>query len=705
MVCTRLLSLVAICTLGMPAAFAGEVDTARRGVTVDQTFGLTMPDPYRWMEGEGNAEFDTWLKAQGKQTRTKLDALPTLDSWRQRLSGAAGAGTRHGAHRRIGDRLFYTRAVAGKERALVMRDANGRERVIFDPSTEAGTSINNYSPSPDASKVTINIGRAGNETGEVALYDVASGKRLGDTLKPVWSEFNPSWLPDGSGFFYTRMREAGGNDPLQGMGAYLHRLGEPQAKDRSVALADGSAPLKIAAHDFPIVDVYPGSQWLMLGIVGARSSGRACFTKLEDLMADKAAWRCLVDDDDLIQGADVFGDTAYLLQAKDAPNRRVLGLNLADPQASLANARVVVPERKDMVLTTFSPARDGLYLKSMHRGLDRIERLDYEGGALQPIAMPFEGSVYLMRTHPLQDGALLSLEGWTEARKVYQFDPRDGQLKDTGLGTITAMTYPSLVSEEIEAISADGTRIPLSVIRRKDLHPDGSARALVNGYGGYGESNQPVFLPVLLEWAKAGNVLADCHVRGGGENGESWRLGGQGANKQRGVEDYIACAQELAKRGYSSAPRTAGIAASMGGVLAGGAYTTAPETYGAMVLQAGIINAVRLLEMKNGANQVAEMGDPRTVEGLRQLFAMDPYQRVKDGTDYPPLLLMVGLADQRVVPWNSGKFGARVLHAAPDTGVWFRTDEEFGHFATSDGAQAQEFADIFAFLDAQLTGP
>jgi len=694
------------------AAFASDKPeappTARTVDVVGHDFGLTLPDPYRWMEGEDNAEFNTWLKAQGAASRAKLDALPTLEAWRKKLATAAGAGTNHRGHRLVGDRLFFLREQAGKEGALMVRMADGKERTIFDPNAaKDGASISGYSVSPDGGKIAINLGHHGNEIGEIAVYDVASGKRLADTPKPVWSESWASWLPDGRGFFYTRMRDvtAGDGDPMQRRGAYLHKLGQPQSADRLLAQAGADDVLKIAASDFPYVDVTPGSAWAVLGIGGARASGRTCVAPLADAIAVNARWRCLVDDPDNVQDTTLHGDTLYLLSAKDASNRRVLALDLRDPDASVAKAKVVVPERMDAVLTTFAVARDALYIKSMRAGLDHIERMDYANNALTPVAMPFFGTSKLMQTKPDQNGALLSLEGWTSPRKVYRFNPASGKLSDTGLGSITPLAYPDLTSEEIEATSADGTKVPLSLVYPKALVKDGHARAIVNGYGGYGVVNQPFFFPVLLEWAQAGNVLADCHVRGGGENGDAWRIGGSGPNKQRGIEDFIACAQELAKRGFSTPARTAGFGGSMGGILTGGAYTTAPETWGAMAVQSGVFNPVRLLAAKNGANQIAEMGDPRTESGMKQLLAMDPYQHVRDGVRYPPLLLITGAVDQRVAPWNSGKFGARVMAASPQTPLWFRTDDQFGHFATNTNAFALEFADIFAFFDAQLQSP
>lgn len=672
--------------------------------TVEHAFGLTMPDPYRWMEGEDNAEFRAWLSAQGAASRRHLDALPTLGGWRERLAAIAGASTRHGSHRQVGQRLFFLRAPAGREPMLMVREADGREHVIVDPAQDPGSSLSNYSISPDGSKVAVNIGHGGSEMGELVLFDVATGTRLRDTLRPVWSEFESSWLPDGSGFFYTRMRDVqpGDNDPMQGTAAWVHRLGRPQASDRLIARAGAEDALHISPHDFPSTFAIPNSDWAILGIGGARASLRGCMAPRADVLAGQAQWRCLFDYDDNIQDMALVGSTLYLLSAKDAPNRRVLAVNLADPSANLAAARVVIQERADAVLSDLTPARDGLYVKSMRHGLDHVERMDYGSTTLRPVTMPDEGSIALMEGDPRQDGALVSLEGWIVPTRVYRYDPSTDSLTDLALGTLGAPAMEGLIAEETEATSADGTRVPMSVLHPAQLPMDGSTPAIVFGYGGYGISMQPTYRPIMLEWTRAGNVMAICHVRGGGENGDAWRLAGSGANKQRGVEDFIACAQELAKRGYTRPGRTAGFAASMGGVLTGGAYTTAPGAWGAMMVQSGIFNPVRLLAARNGANQIAEMGDPRTAEGMTQLLAMDPYQRIRDGVRYPPLLLVTGAVDQRVAPWNSGKFGARVKSASPSTPVWFRTDDEFGHFATNANAAALEMADVFAFAEAEL---
>jgi prolyl oligopeptidase len=195
-------------------------------------------------------------------------------------------------------------------------------------------------------------------------------------------------------------------------------------------------------------------------------------------------------------------------------------------------------------------------------------------------------------------------------------------------------------------------------------------------------------------------VYAVAHVRGGGEKGDRWRLAGSGPTKERGVEDFIGCARALVALGWAARDRVVAWGGSMGGLLIGGAITRQPEVFAAAVIQAGELNPSRLLAAKNGANQFAEVGDPRTASGLKAAAAMDPYQRIKRGTAYPAVLLVVGVNDNRVAPWNSGKFGARLLSdSASGKPVWFRLDDDMGHFNTAQAAQSREQADVYTFAE------
>jgi prolyl oligopeptidase len=404
-----------------------------------------------------------------------------------------------------------------------------------------------------------------------------------------------------------------------------------------------------------------------------------------------------------VQGAELHDSTLYLMSVKGAPNGRVLAIDLSKGEPSLPTARPVLDESADAVITGIVSARDALYVRRMKNGLDSLARIPHGSTQLQPITMPFEGAAYLLSTDPRADGVVFTLQGWTRPRTAFRFDPASGKLTDLNLGATAPADYSDIQAIETEATSVDGTRVPLSIVMPKNVVHDGKTLTILDGYGGYGISQQPYFDPMALEWVKAGHIYAEAHVRGGGEKGNAWRLGAKGALKHKGAEDFIGCARELVRLKLTSPQYIAAHGASAGGILIGGSITRAPEQFGVAVITAGMLNTSRLLAGRNGANQIEELADPATASGLKILADMDAYQHIRDGVSYPAVLLMVGLNDNRVVPWQSGKFGAR-LTAATRSGkpIRFRTDSDTGHFGTALSAQAGEAADIYTFIEMQM---
>lgn len=716
----RTLGLVITLALGWPAGNASAQDSlppARTVDVVDHPFGLTLPDPYRWMEGQKNPEFQAWLKAQGEATRKQLDAMPTLARWRATLKQASAAGVRNKHQMRVGDTVFFLRSSGAQSGILMARSGGDPERMLLDPEAlkdASGTaSITTFSPSPDGRRVAVNIDRNGSEITRIVVLDSASGKPTGDALGPVWGEFPAFWQPDGSGFTYIQMRRppagagAAGGDPMQGMRVRLHTLGTPAASD-PLLLTAGDGPganphFAMDATQFPVIDAGADSPWAVALAVNARPERRVCVAPREQALKPGASWRCLVDFDDQVQGGALHGNTLYLLSMKGHPNGRLLAIDLADSHVALAQAREVMPSTADSVITDIVAARDALYVKRMRAGIDHIDRLDYASGKASEIPLPRSGTAMWFNTQPQTDGLIYTLQSWTNPRVAYAY--REGKSVNLELGESTPVPHKDIVAEEIEATSADGTHVPLTILHKKNLPHDGGNRSLLFAYGGYGMAIQPAFRPDMIAWVNAGNVAAIAHVRGGGEKGDAWHRAGQGPLKHKGVEDFVACADALVEAGYSRVENVALMSASMGGLLIGGAVTRFPRHMGAAVIQVGMLNPVRLLQQVNGANQIGEVGDPRTPAGMKALAAMDPYQHIEKDTAYPAVLLTVGLNDGRVATWETGKFAARLRTARSNQRpVWIRTNGEAGHGANSMDAAAAESADIYAFLDAQLPG-
>lgn len=706
----RLAALFCLFALALSVEAAGP-PVARRADVVDRSFGLEMPDPYRWMEADAgrNKELIDWLEAHSARTRRWLDERPSQTRWRATLGAGQKDQVKRQGYVRRGEQVFFLWSAGGAPPALVVRDRRGRERVLFDP-TGGGerAALLSFAPSIDGRRIVMAVSEGGSEASGLQVLDVASGKRLDGGLGPVWGQNEPSWLPDGSGFFYNRMSidPETGKPSLQRTAVFLHRVGTPQSEDRRIVGAGDDGAIRIAAQDLPMLEVTPGSEWAQLYIGGARATYRVCVTPVKSLLRDgnaPTAWRCPVEEDANVQAVAVHRDTMFLRQLKGAPNGKIVALDLRNPKVRIDQAEVVLPERSDAVLVTLIGARDALYVRYLKEGAAELRRVDYRTRADTPVQLPAEGgNARMLQGHAASDGVTFSFEGWILPAANYEYRPSERRLVALDAQQAVSVDVSAMVVERSQARSADGTSVPLTVLHRRDHKRDGSALAIVMGYGGYGIGMRPAFDPDVAAWVDAGHLYAICHVRGGDEKGDFWRVGGSGANKQRGVEDFIACAKTLAQRGDTSPRRTGAMGYSLAGVLIGGAYVTDPEAFGAVAIGAGEFNVTRLEAQDSGPNHYAELGDPRTETGMRQLLAMDPYQRVRDGVRYPPILLSFGIEDQRVNAWQSGKFAARVMAASPDTTVLVRAQHAAGHVLTADREYSSEYADFFTMFESVL---
>lgn len=682
----------------------------------DTLHGIPLEDPYRWMEQPGNEEFAAWMQEHGRYARARFAAVPGRDELVQRMRELTLSSSAVARVTRAGEALFFFRSDSGAALPrLTTRDADGGERVLFDPSAAVRAnpgqhvSIESFTPSPDGRLVAFSLAQGGGEISRVHVLETATGAMRPDVIERIWGEFAVSWLPDGSGFFYTQMAPEGFADPsvdkMLGMRVRLHRLGTA-AEDDSVVLGPGVNPaMPMDPDEFPWIEVPRGSEWMLAYAGGARAELRLCVAPLADLYGAETPWRHVAEYEDLLEGAAVHGAHLYLLSSKDAPNGRILRTPLADPD--LPSAATVVPEREDRVISEVVGARDAVYLREMVRGIDRVLRLPGGGGAPQEVPLPLPEPAVSLAASPDQDGILFSAQGWTQPNAWYAFDPAAAAVRELGLRSTSPADFSEVEVQSVDVESFDGALVPLTIVHLRGAALDGSHPAVMMGYGAYGYSTRPSFNPASLAWLERGGVFAVCHARGGGEKGRAWYLGGQGRNKGNGVRDFIACAEYLGAKGYTRPSRLGALGGSMAGILVGRAITERPDTFGAAVIQAGQLNPVRFLEGANGANQLAELGDPATAEGYRALVAMDPYHHVRAGVSYPAVLLVVGLNDNRVSGWNSGKFAARLLAATPGGNpVLIRIDDDAGHGvgSTREQAAAQQ-ADMFAFLFWRLGHP
>ena len=678
----------------------------------DVYFGTRVTDPYRWMEDRSAPEFVSYMLAQGAYARAVIDRIPGRDRLQARVASHTGGGVVVNGVQTAGGRIFFMkREPLENTFKLYVRDtASGPERLLIDPDRNAVAgrhfAIDYYQPSQDGAKLAYGISPGGSEHSVIHILDVGSGKEAPETIDRA-ENGSPSWLPDGSGFFYNRMVALKPGQPdtdrYLNSTAYLHRIGADPVLDRALIGTGVPGSPELTPVDVPVIFTEPGSEEAFAIVSHGDTPG------LELLVAPLAAaekpaapWRKIADTPDGVTNFAVHGAKLYLLTHKDAPRYRIVALDVADPDWS--RAQTVTPTGA-RVVADMSAAADGLYIRDLDGGLGRLRRYDYATGQLVDLRLPMEGSVQGPVTDPLRAGAMFGMQGWVTPQHWYAA----GKDRAAPLALAPPWTedLSSYVAEEVKAPAGDGVLIPLSIVHRRGLPLDGRAPLWLTGYGAYGIAIEPALAARQLTLMQDGGVYAVCHVRGGGEFGEDWHLAGKMATKPNTYRDLIACAQYLHAHGYGAPATTAIEGRSAGGITVGMALVERPDLFRVVFSGVGDSNALRAEFETDGAANALEYGSVTTETGFRALAAVDALSHVKDATPYPAVLLTTGLNDPRVAPWQPGKMAAR-LQAATSSGrpVLLLVDPDAGHGMGSTKLQRdREVADQMAFLYWQIGRP
>jgi prolyl oligopeptidase len=366
----------------------------------------------------------------------------------------------------------------------------------------------------------------------------------------------------------------------------------------------------------------------------------------------------------------------------------------------------VIPEGAG-VLTDVELAQDGLYARERTGAVSHLRRVSFDGRQSHAVPTPFEGSVGAPVTDPHRPGALFGIRGWLQATHLLAYDPGSDRSEETGLNPPSSLDTTPFEANEVFATSYDGTRIPLSIIHRKGMTLDGSHPTILEGYGSYGLALEPGLNPTRIAWLERGGIFAVAHVRGGGEYGEGWHMGGYKLTKLNTVFDFIACAQYLVDQHYTSPARLAGEGGSAGGITVGGALTWRPDLFGVILDLVGMSDALRFEAEPNGPPNVVEFGSAKTEAGFHGLYAMSSYAHVRDGVAYPAVMFSTGANDPRVAPWQMAKMAARVQAATSSKRpVLLRVDYDAGHGIGSSNAQYENsLADLWSFSLWQMGDP
>jgi prolyl oligopeptidase len=695
------LALIAGCTPSRPPY----PPTAKNPVT-DMYSGTAVVDEYRWLDDQNNGAVKSWTAAQNALSRSLLDKVGTRGGIAARLKQIYGQNSLSYDARFYRGKLFATKYQPPKEQPFLVvidsPDDLSSEKRVLDPNildASGTTSIDFYVPSRDGKLVAVSLSRGGSEDGTASVFETGTGRKLDDAVPRVnypTAGGSIAWNADASGFYYTRYPQ-GSERPAGDMNfyqqVYFHRLGTQAAHDRYVTGKDFPriAEISLSTSD--------DGRYMIVRVANGDGGEFAFY-----LMGPGERWTRIAEFSDRITEA-VFGRDGriYLLSNRDAPRGTILAVPIARPK--IASAQMIVPE-SDAVITSLLPTLDRLYVVDIVGGPSQVRVFDLNGMFRGMLPTAPVAAVYGLI--PMKGNEILyGTETYLENFAYFKYDPKSNGAARTRLVNSSGIDFSDCEVVRESATSKDGTKIPMNIVRRKGTAADGNSPLLLYGYGGFDASETPHFSARNRLWMDMGGIYVDANLRGGGEYGETWHDAGKLTKKQNVFDDFIACAEYLIGKKYTSASHLAIEGWSNGGLLMGAALTQRPDLFRAVVSHVGVYDMLRVELFPNGAFNVTEFGTVKDPEHFRALYAYSPYHHVVDGVKYPAVLMLTGDNDGRVDPANSRKMTAR-LQAATGSPypVLLRTSGASGHgFGSSLDELTAQDTDVFAFLSDQLRIP
>ncbi|MEM0516315.1 prolyl oligopeptidase family serine peptidase [Pseudoalteromonas sp. YIC-827] len=674
------------------AAAAISYPITRKGEVVDTYFDQQVADPYRWLEDDMSSETAQWVEAQNKVTFGYLEQIPFRDELKQRLKTLMDYEKVSAPFTEGDYSYFYKNDGLQNQYVLYRQKGEGEVEVFLDPNTfsaDGTTSLAGISFSEDGSLAAYQISEGGSDWRKVIILDTKTKEQIGETLVDV--KFSAiSWFGN-DGFYYSSYDKPKGSElsaKTDQHKLYYHKLGTAQKDD--ALIFGGSDEQK---HRYVGAEVTSDARFLVIS-AAVSTSGNKLFIK--DLSKENSELVTIIDD--LTYDSSVLdnkGDTLFIVTNKDAPNKRVVTVDIKDPTAK--NWQDLIPETENVL--NISKGGDFFFARYMVDAISQVKQFDKSGKLVREIALPGMGTASGFSGKKDQTTLYYSFTNYKTPSTIFSFDVNSGDsvvYKESG-----AKFDPALYeSKQVFYSSKDGTKVPMILTFKKGTELNGKNPTILYGYGGFNVSLTPSFSATTAAWLEQGGVYAVANLRGGGEYGKQWHKAGTQMQKQNVFDDFIAAAEYLIANNYTSSDYLAVRGGSNGGLLVGAVMTQRPELFKVALPAVGVLDMLRYHTFTAGAGWAYDYG---TAQDSKEMFdylkGYSPVHNVKAGTSYPATLITTGDHDDRVVPAHSYKFAAELqAKHQGENPVLIRIETNAGHGAgTPTSKIIEQYADIYGF--------
>lgn len=666
---------------------------AYKDATVDEYFGIQVADPYRWLENDTSEATARWVAAENEVTNGWFDKIPFRGKLLKRLKQLADYEKIGTPFKRHGRYYIYRNDGLQNQSVLYTMDRpDGEQRVFLDPnklSDDGTVALKGVYFSHNGKYAAYAISRSGSDWEELYVIDVATGRLMSDHIK--WAKFSgASWY--GDGFYYSAYDAPVESKEYSNVNEchkiYYHKIGTPQSED-VLFYQNPAYPKRFYGIS---VNEEETMAFLMESGEGAGNN-----LYVRDLRRNDSQFIQMTSDMNYYYyPVENLGDTILIMTNYGAPRSRLMTASLDTPGAGSWTELVAEDEN---VLTSADVIGSRLVLTYSKDATDHAYVCDLSGRRLHEVTLPMIGSVGFSGR---KDDAecFYGFGSYTVPTTIYRYDI------ETDRSTVyaepkVAFRLSDYVSEQIFYTSKDGTRVPMSITYKKGMKLNGKNPVFLYGYGGFNISLSPYFSSSRIPFLECGGIYAEVNLRGGGEYGEEWHKAGTKMQKQNVFDDFIAAAEYLIDRNYTSSERLAIVGGSNGGLLVGACMTQRPDLFRVAVPEVGVMDMLRYHKFTIGWNWASDYGTSEdSPEMFRYLLGYSPLHNLRPGTAYPATLVTTADHDDRVVPAHSFKFAARLQECHSGTSpVLIRIDTNAGHGGGKPLAKVlEEQADIYSFI-------
>lgn len=691
-----------------PASSNSAPATEKRPV-VDNYHGVDVVDNYRWLENGESEEVKAWTKAQNAHTNEKLHSIPERQQVVERLTELFSGKSAESPYKVGGREFVYKREPGQNQAALYMKNAEGAFEAVLDPNkwSEKGTEALDWMyHSPNGRYISYGRSSGGDEWSRLHILDLTTGQERAEVI-PRTRAASIAWEPDESGFYYTKYPEPGsvpaGEEDYH-RHVFHHRIGEDPANDpkifgegipkeawTSVSLSENGEKLLFTVSqgwtrdDLIVQDVKTGERTELMTGVEAKSEA------------------------EFVDG----GNKLQVLTTLDAPRKRLLEVDLADPARE--NWKELLPQDPEATLQSVTRV-DGKvyanYLRDAHSQVTVFGAEEDTGVLKTEGNLPLPGIGTVSGLNKTDDGKIrFQYTSYNYPHATLEYDPVTAQSAVIAQDQVPFNYADYEVKQEFFR-SVDGTRVPMFIVHKKDLEPNGETPTLLYGYGGFDVSLTPGFSKSTAHWLEQGGIYAVATLRGGGEYGAEWHEQGMLERKQNVFDDFISAGQHLVTAGYTNPDKLAVAGGSNGGLLTGAAVTQAPELFEAAIVAVPLLDMVRYDEFGIAKLWRAEYGSSTNPSQFEYIHDYSPYHNVGSklerlGQPFPATLLMAGEKDSRTDPLHARKMAAALQEAQGSdqshSPILLRVEADAGHGAGKPvGKVVESEADKWIFLSQEL---